>query len=245
MRCQRCKGSASTWSTQPIAHSNWVRFFAIMNRPRITTLLFDLGNVLFDLDIPATEKSLSRILGDQTSEFKDKAIRARFFEQYETGRISDQGFIAYIQSHSRPGTTEAEITSAWNAMLLGMPADRLRWLKELRKLYRVALLSNTNALHITWVRNYLDQQHGERHFEENCFDRVYYSHEIGARKPNQAAFQHVLDDLGISPSDMLFIDDIQENTRAALSMGIASIAHPPGREIMEALPRYIRSVISP
>lgn len=213
-----------------------------MEKKRISTILFDLGNVLFDLDIPATEEALSNLLGQHSLRFKNWAVKQQFFERYEIGEISDELFIEKIGEHCLPGTTEQMIINAWNAMLLGMPADRLQWLKELRSIYQVALLSNTNALHIAWVRQFLANGHQVTEFETTHFDRVYYSHEIGARKPDENSFQYVLDDLDVDPSEILFIDDVPENTKTAASMGIRTRQHRIGNEIMIDLPRYIKSL---
>ncbi len=214
-----------------------------MATTHIRTLLFDLGNVLFDLDIPATERALTGLLGEQAPGFKSWAEDTRFFERFETGELSNAEFVREIQGRCVPGTTVQAITAAWNAMLLGMPESRLTWLKELSTEFRVALLSNTNDLHITWVRAYLRNAYGIGSFEDEFFHKVYYSHEIGARKPEAAAFQHVLDDLGVTGTEVLFVDDVDENTAQAASMGIQVQLHQPGREIRDYLPLYLRKVI--
>lgn len=213
--------------------------FVIMADTKITTLLFDLGNVLFDLDIPATERELAVLLGERATEFRSWTIHNQFFERYETGRISDSDFVGQINQYCLPGTKNEEIISAWNAMLVGMTLERLTWLKELRQTYRVALLSNTNALHIKWVHHYLEQTYQIIRFEEDYFDRVYYSHEIAARKPNEEAFRFVLEELGVSPGEVLFMDDVEGNIQSAGEMGIQAVLHIPKTEIIEKFPRYL------
>lgn len=218
---------------------NGLCIFVFMADTKITTLLFDLGNVLFDLNIPATERALARVLGERTTEFRSWTIHNHFFERYEIGEISDSDFVGQINQYCLPGTKNEEIISAWNAMLVGMPLERLTWLKELRKTYRVALLSNTNALHIKWVHHYLEQKYQITQFEEDCFDRVYYSHEIRARKPDAAAFRYVLENLGVNPEEVLFIDDVKENYLGAKTVDIVAIQHSPNFKIETMLPAYL------
>ncbi len=214
-----------------------------MESKRIRTILFDLGNVLFDLDIPATEKALSKLLSDRTPAFKKWAENNQFFERFEIGEISNERFIEEIQQYCLVGTTDQEIIDGWNAMLLGMPEARLTWLKELRSQYCIALLSNTNGLHIDRVRSYFKQTQGLTNFEATFFDKVYYSHDIGARKPNKEAFQLVLEDLNMLGNEVLFIDDVIENTEQAARLGMHAQRHKPGTEIREHFTGYIQAVV--
>lgn len=59
------------------------------------------------------------------------------------------------------------------------------------------------------------------------FDGVYYSSEVGAMKPEAAYFEHVLDDLGLAPEVVVFIDDSVRNVDAALARGIRALHHDP------------------
>jgi len=225
-----------------MVHSNWIRFFAGMGTLSVTTLLFDLGNVLFDLDIPATETALNRLLGHDAHRFADWARDNRFFERFETGEIANEAFIGTILEHCTPETSATDVIHAWNAMLIGMPANRLAWLKELRVKYRVALLSNTNGLHIDWVHDYFRETHALTDYEVKYFDRVYYSHAIGARKPDREAYRFVLRDLGVTPQEVLFIDDNQDNCRGARQVGIHAVHHSPERMIERSLDDYLTDI---
>lgn len=225
-----------------MVHSNWIRFFAGMGTLRVTTLLFDLGNVLFDLDIPATEKALNKLLGQGAHHFAVWARDNRFFERFETGEIDNDAFIGTILEKCSPETTATDVILAWNAMLLGMPANRLAWLEELRVNYQVALLSNTNGLHIHWVHDYFREAHALTDYEDKYFDRVYYSHAIGARKPNREAYRFVLQDLDVTPQEVLFIDDNLENCLGARQVGIHAVHHSPERMIERCLDDYLTDI---
>ncbi|MCF8237020.1 MAG: HAD family phosphatase [Saprospiraceae bacterium] len=211
-----------------------------MQKKRISTILFDLGNVLFDLDIPATERALSTLMGDSVIPFKTWARDNQFFERFEIGEISNDLFVSEIKKHCVADTSDQSIIDAWNAMLVGMPPKRMTWLEELRSSYRIALLSNTNGLHINWVRAYFQETHALTEYEDKFFDRAYYSHDIGARKPDKQAYAVVLEDLGVRADEVFFIDDVLENTITAATMGIRVHQHIPGTEIMNHLSAYIR-----
>lgn len=194
-------------------------------------LLFDLGNVLFDLDIQATEHALARLLVHRTEEFREWAIGNHFFERFETGRLDDNTFIEGILGFCPPGTTPESVTEAWNAMLVGIPSSRIEWLQLQNRERRIALLSNTNILHIRWVDDYLNHTHGIRDFRTSCFEHVFYSHEIGLRKPDGECYRYVCSQLDTIPEKILFIDDLETNVNGAISIGCQARIFDPRLDI--------------
>lgn len=202
-------------------------------------LLFDLGNVLYDLDIPATRRALGQLTTGREEELMAFLHRESWLERYETGVLSDEMFVRGILSFAPSGTPEEAVIQAWNAMLVGIPAERLRWLAGLRRRFPIGLLSNTNALHIEAVRTHLREIHRLTDFEERFFDAVFYSHEIGMRKPEEACFRFALEQIGRPASEVLFLDDMPENTAAARSVGLRAVTHQAGLEIRHALDGYL------
>ena len=205
-------------------------------------LLFDLGNVIVDLDIPATEQALYKLLGANREHFERFARQEDWFERFETGVIDEHTFIRGIREFCPDQPSQEVVIQAWNAMLLDVPVERLEWLVQLKEHQTIALLSNTNSLHIRWVEEFLARTHDWDGFADRCFHRVYYSHDIGYRKPELTCFKYVLDDLGVDPEEVLFIDDLSENTRAAEELGIKAVTHDPRREIREMLEIYRKAV---
>ncbi len=179
----------------------------------ITNIIFDFGDVFINLDKSATDKNLQK-LGLKKELFK---YRKTIDQQYEVGAISTVEFIKSYQELS-PNSSEEEIIDAWNAILLDFPRHRLEFIQKLAKdkKYTLILLSNTNALHIDWIKEHVP------FFSEfkSCFDYFYLSHEIRLRKPEKAIFEYVLKQNQLTPQNTLFIDDTKENTNTAHSMGI-------------------------
>ena len=84
--------------------------------------------------------------------------------------------------------------------------------------YRLALLSNTNPIHIDEVRRRLGP-FGYGEFAR-CFERIFYSYEMGLRKPDPTIYAAVDRELGItSPAEVLFIDDNAANIASAAAYG--------------------------
>ncbi len=197
----------------------------------ITHLIFDLGGVLLDLDMPrsmasfkALEADMSTLLqpvsrtsadGKASATLCDGLVACGVMDSYQTGDVSTESFLSEIQGHCRPGTTVEQVLQAWNDCILSIPEYKLDYLRELRSRgYQVHLLSNTNEAH--WLRIAEDCFNGH---PEEYFDHLFLSQEMHMAKPNADIFQAVLFRLQASPEECLFLDDTQANVDAASALG--------------------------
>ncbi len=206
----------------------------------IKNIIFDFGGVLLDLDYSRTADALSRVLDIQmTWESIPKRINRHLID-YEKGQISTEGFIWNLQrlAHGKTPHPNA-IIKAWNAMLLGWNPVRFSFLEQLKKKYRVMLLSNTNALHLDWVRRDLKNNHGIENFDDRFFAQTFYSHELGMRKPDMEIYDTVTKKAGVLPSETLFVDDNSQNVSQAQKAGWHAICHNPENEIIEIFNQYM------
>lgn len=205
----------------------------------IQNILFDLGNVLIDLDIPRTESMFKTLLKDEYDKVQAVLLRRNIFEQFETGQISEETFIWAFQQAARQNLDPRDVIRAWNGMLLGFPAHRFDFLEKLKKKYRLFVFSNTNETHLRWVYRHLKTQHGMTDFDVRFFEKTFYSHLIGHRKPEVAAFRHVLNAAGIAAEKTLFIDDNAENIAGATAAGLHTIHHKIGDEVTRVMQQFL------
>lgn len=177
-------------------------------------LIFDFGNVLIEID-PARSIEAFETLGAPA----DLHLDADFFHGFETGALTAAEFRRALRSQLRWASADSSIDRAWNALLLEIPPKTLHVLRSLRAQgYRLALLSNTNPIHIDEVRRRLGP-FGYGEFAR-CFDRVFYSYEMGLRKPDPAIYALANRELGITtPAEVLFIDDNAANIASAAAYG--------------------------
>ena len=197
----------------------------------IRNLLFDLGNVIVDIDI---DGAFSRLRGLFHADAKYELIEKAFVD-YECGRISTDIFINTMLRQSERKYQAIDVIEAWNSMLIGIPSYRLDMLEKLRSNYNVYLLSNTNALHLEWIHRYVRKVHHVDSFEKQYFDHAFYSHLVGDRKPNASLFKFVIEDAYMTPALTLYMDDVQENLDVASKLGFETYLVKPGEEIAEYL----------
>lgn len=178
----------------------------------IKTIIFDFGDVFLNLDKPATLRELKK---HSISHFSEELLQKN--KDYERGLISSEEFIHKYCSNFPQLTSEAFIGS-WNAILVDFPKHRLEFLKKLKREgnYKLILLSNTNHIHINWVKQNIE------FYEEfkGSFDAFYLSQEINLRKPDPEIYKFVITEHDLKPEETLFIDDTAENTEAAANLGI-------------------------
>ena len=184
----------------------------------IELILFDLGGVLIDIDYQATENAFVKL---GTVDFEEKYTQFQqnqLFDLFETGQISAQHFINKLLDATRKGTSPNEVVHAWNAMILSFSEKKVQLILELSKKQRIALLSNTNELHMVEVKR--EWAKVSQVLFESVFEKVFLSHEIKQRKPHPETFVWVCEQLKVTPSKVLFIDDSPQHISGAQEAGL-------------------------
>ena len=191
-----------------------------MSHKKVENIIFDLGGVIINLDVSRAFQKFSEIFSKElkTDIFTDKE-NYPFFKDYELGRIGDEEFRSCIKELAEKPVTDSLVDEAWNAMLLDIPAERIGWIYEATKSYNCVVLSNTNAIHVSYFEQFFSDVTPYGH-PGTVFQKLYYSHQIGERKPNKAAFEIVLDDAGFDPEETVLFDDLKDNLAAANELGI-------------------------
>jgi putative hydrolase of the HAD superfamily len=186
-----------------------------------------LGGVIINLDTSKTFEAFSSLSGKTVQELKLAASKSSFFNDYEKGMISDEQFREELKNFLSKSIHDRQIDQAWNAMLLDIPEEKFRLLKELRKTHQLFLLSNTNNIHLECFNQIVKNATGLDAID-SFFDRAYYSHLLKMRKPDEEIFVHVLNENNIHAKESLFMDDNAENIEGAKNVGIqtAHILHP-------------------
>lgn len=182
-------------------------------------IVFDFGKVLIDIE-PRLSGEAFIALGARPS-FTVGELgyqKHNAYQAIETGAISPAEFRQAFRQHLRYAALDSSIDAAWNALLLDLQPWLIGPLHRLGKDCHLHVLSNTNRIHIDEVKRRL----GLRAYAEftRCFQNVFYSYDLGLRKPDPSIYQTVDRLVGIKdPSRVFFLDDNAANVEAALQHG--------------------------
>ncbi|MBK8886343.1 MAG: HAD family phosphatase [Saprospiraceae bacterium] len=213
----------------------------IKNNKKIQNIVFDFGGVLLDLDYTKTHDAMSKLLGFEFMPATFAPETTKFLNEYEIGKINTETFIWNLQRLAKKEVPIGQdVIKAWNAMLLGWQPAKFDFLLSLRKKYKTYLLSNTNELHLTWVLIDLKKQHHISDFDTTYFEKTYYSHLIGMRKPDSQIFEFVTQDARLDPAETLFIDDLEVNTLAAKVPGWKVYQHDPKDDFIQVFTEKLK-----
>ncbi len=117
-------------------------------------------------------------------------------------------------------------------MLGTFSTERLQWLKEIRKRYRIYLYSNTNLIHYIAFQKIFREFTGEQNFD-NYFIKAHYSHELGLRKPYPESYLKLLEIENLQAEETLFIDDTAKNIEGAKQAGLQAILLLPPKTVLD------------
>lgn len=179
----------------------------------IRAIIFDFGGIFINLDkLGSMQKFVDAAKIDSLS--PEMTLNNQLYEQ---GLINSDEFVNFY-ANRLPHLSRKEIVELWNSILLDFPKSRLDFIKGLsaETNYKLILLSNTNDLHISWIKENVSF-YGD--FKAQ-FDAFYLSHEIRFRKPNADIYEFVLKQNNLVPEEAVFIDDTKENIDAAAKLGI-------------------------
>jgi HAD superfamily hydrolase (TIGR01509 family) len=209
---------------------------------KIKHIIFDLGEVIINVNPAAVKERMIQKGARNVDELHLKLLDDDIYYQLETGMIKPEEFRAAIRDIIDIPVADDDIDEAWNAMLLDIPRERIKFMTRLKSRYKLYLLSNTN--HIHWL-NY------DRYFQDQFdypsintfFTHTWYSYLMGVRKPDPEIFRMVLEEGQFDPAEVAFIDDLKENVDAAATLGIHPVYLPPGKEIMDLFDGELELII--
>jgi FMN phosphatase YigB (HAD superfamily) len=190
-----------------------------VNISEVKNIIFDWGGVITDLHIDSIILAFKNLGFDRLDEAFARDADQNFFLRFEIGKIKEGEFLQILHNHLHPEVTDRQILDAWNSILGELPAERWIILNEVKKSYRTFLLSNTNSLHLSYYSQKLSALYGRDSFG-HLFEKTYYSHILGMRKPDREIYEYVLNDSRLDPCKTLFIDDNPENIATAQELGI-------------------------
>ena len=186
-------------------------------KARIRCVVFDYGNVLSLGQEASVAERMASICGLGADEFHERYWHRRL--DYDRGDLTGESYWATVVRDDKPPLDSQEVdhlisidSEGW-----GRPSEPvLRWAEQLRREgVRLAVLSNMPletsrylVAHRSWLR---------------AFDPRIFSCDVRSVKPEPAIYRHCLKAVGFLPEEILFLDDKQQNVKAARQFGIHAL----------------------
>ena len=195
----------------------------------ISTLIFDFGGVLIDLDMNQSILNFKKLGVENVENYLSNFGQSGFFMQLEKGKISAEEFRSEIRKMTTNTITDKEIDDAWNAFLVRIPSEKLDIVYQLRKKFRVIMLSNTNAIHFPYAeRTFFSYKN--RSIDE-YFNKCYRSYDMKMAKPDAEIFEAILSQEQVAPNQCLLLDDGPKNIEQAQKLGFQTYFVDPKEDL--------------
>lgn len=179
--------------------------------------IFDLGNVIVDIDFKRVLSVWSNISGTPLAVLSERFTLGEVFQQHERGEISDEDFAGTLCNEMGIALSFEQFATGWQAVFVALRPEVIDIMQRLRaEVHRVVVLSNTNRLHC----NYWTQHYPE---VATAADHLYLSQDLGMRKPDANIYQHVLNAENAAARNAVFFDDHPANVAAAQALGINAV----------------------
>ena len=176
-------------------------------------LLFDLGRVVLDIDFDKDACLLGRSRRLRARATRRAICRVdEIYQRHETGEINDAEFFAGLRDSLGIGISDAQFLEGWNAIFAGEMPGIAPLLARAAKRLPLYAFSNTNGAHVEHFSVAYADVLG--HFRE-----IFLSSTIGLRKPDAAAYDHVVKAIGVPAARIVFFDDLAENIEGRAGAG--------------------------
>jgi putative hydrolase of the HAD superfamily len=179
-------------------------------------LLFDLGRVVINIDFNKALACWAGHAGCEPVHLLERFARNDVYKRHETGEITDAEFFAGLRATLGIGISDAQFLEGWNAIFSGEMPGIAPLLARAAKRLPLYAFSNTNRPHVEHFSKIFAGVLG--HFRE-----IFLSSTIGLRKPEAAAYDHVVKAIGVPARRIVFFDDLAENIEGARMRGLTAV----------------------
>ena len=198
-------------------------------RPRSAdALLFDIGRVVLDIDFNRVTARWAAHAGCEPARLVGRLSPNDAWQRHERGEISDAEFFAGLRTSLGVELSDAQFLEGWNAIFAGEMPDITASLARAGKRLPLYAFSNTNNAHVMHFSQAYADVLGH-------FRQIYLSNAIGLRKPEAAAFDHVVKAIGVPAPRIVFFDDSADNIAGARARGLTAVHVTKPDDVAKAL----------
>ncbi|OGS19546.1 MAG: hypothetical protein A3J83_02595 [Elusimicrobia bacterium RIFOXYA2_FULL_40_6] len=196
---------------------------------KITTFIFDIGNVLLFFDHQIIVKRFEKLSGMPAKKIYCSMFDPGFINGFETGRISEKNFYKTVCAKLGIKISFSQFREIFSNIFTPN-ASIYKLIKSLKGKYRICILSNTDRTHFEYIQ--------KRYPVINIFDSYYLSYKLNAMKPETRIFRTVLEGEKVKPKECVYTDDIKHNIIKANKLGINAIQFKSTSQFKKSLKKY-------
>ncbi len=182
----------------------------------IKAIVFDLGGVLFTNGTRLFAQYISTKHKKDQKEVYELLNYSDFGNAYREGKISEDEFYSSLKRELAMDDDINELKQKWFDVYQVIEGTR-KIIEELRKKYNVYFFSDN-------VKERVEYAH-QRYGFLDWFDGGVFSHEVGFRKPHPKIYEIVIEQIGLKPEEIVFIDDKEINLPPAQKLGMKTILY--------------------
>ena len=187
-----------------------------MKLNEIQVIIFDLGNVVIEIDFSRVISEWQKFSGKNKIDVSKNSILGSVNEKYERGELSTSQFIESLKKELNLDITDEQLLEGWNKIFVGEILGIRDVIDRVVSKYPLYIFSNTSISHAeVWSIEYSELL---KHFQ-----KIFTSFELGMRKPEKESFLEVSTKIGVIPEKILFFDDTEENIIAANELGMKAV----------------------
>lgn len=196
----------------------------------ITTIFFDIGNVLFGFDHTLIWQRLAPFSVYPPEELRQQIQESGLMNQHERGQLPPSEFFHEVRQQGKllPSFSYQTFHRFW-ADIFWEHMSTLQLAASLQTHYKIGLLSNIGEIHWNWLLNgfpILDQIHPNM--------RVL-SFQVGFLKPSTAIYQEALERSESEAEECVYIDDIEDFVSTGRELGIQGIHYQSPEQLKQEL----------
>ncbi len=193
----------------------------------IKTIIFDMGRVIIPFDFQRGYDRMAPLCGYTTAEIPERLRTCDLVNRFESGQIEPEAFVTEFSGVLDFKIEYPEFCDIWSSIFLSETLIPDEMLAALRARYRLLLLSNTNAIHWSMVKEHYPAL---RHFHDTVL-----SFRVGAMKPSPRIYQEALRLANAGPQECFFTDDIEAYVEGAKQEGIDAVQFQNADQIAKEL----------
>ncbi|PYU72910.1 MAG: hypothetical protein DMG49_07005 [Acidobacteria bacterium] len=194
---------------------------------KFRAVIFDIGRVLIRVDISRAMDGLASGLSLTPKDVWSAIEKDPHWLDWQEGRISPRDWHLRLTKRLGASLTFEQFTEVWNRALDPNPIHSEAFLEKLSKNYRLALLSNTDPIHMS---------NEEARFPFLRFFPIrIYSYRVGASKPDPVIYREALQACKVRAEEAVYIDDVAAYAEAAQRLGMSGIVFQSPEQLQSDL----------